>query len=61
VIFQAVTGQRNKLHVFGDDYETIDGTCLRDYIHVMDVAQAHVCALQKLLEGSLDQYTTINI
>jgi UDP-glucose 4-epimerase len=38
------------LQIFGDDYPTPDGTCLRDYIHVADLAQAHVCALQAIVE-----------
>lgn len=61
VIFQALTGQREKLLVFGNDYNTPDGTCLRDYIHVMDVADAHVLALQKLLDADIGPYTVINI
>ena len=39
------------LNIFGGDYETIDGTCVRDYIHVVDVAQAHVKSLKKMLEN----------
>jgi len=39
---------RRKVKIFGDDYDTLDGTCVRDYIHVTDLAQAHVLALQKL-------------
>jgi UDP-glucose 4-epimerase len=44
-----VTG--NPIDIYGDDYETPDGTCIRDYIHVMDLAEAHVLALEKLLSG----------
>jgi UDP-glucose-4-epimerase GalE len=44
-----VTG--NPINIYGDDYETPDGTCIRDYIHVMDLAEAHVLALEKLLSG----------
>ena len=40
---------REQLSVFGGDYETPDGTCIRDYIHVVDLAKAHVVALQRLL------------
>jgi UDP-glucose 4-epimerase len=38
--------------VFGEDYDTLDGTCIRDYIHVTDLAHAHILALKKLLSGS---------
>jgi UDP-glucose 4-epimerase len=44
-----VTG--NPINIYGDDYETPDGTCIRDYIHVTDLAEAHVLALEKLLAG----------
>ena len=45
-IAQVAVGKREKLTVFGDDYETADGTCLRDYIHVMDLAEGHVKAVE---------------
>jgi UDP-glucose 4-epimerase len=45
---QAVTGDTPPLTIFGDDYATPDGTCIRDYIHVSDLAEAHVLALQRL-------------
>ncbi|WP_190811065.1 UDP-glucose 4-epimerase GalE [Flagellimonas sp. S3867] len=48
-ITQTGVGLREQLSVFGDDYPTNDGTCIRDYIHVVDVAKAHVVALQRLL------------
>jgi UDP-glucose-4-epimerase GalE len=47
----AAAGTRGPLEVFGDDYPTPDGTCIRDYIHVTDLAEAHVSALQYLAEG----------
>ena len=50
-ITQTGIGLRKELSVFGDDYPTEDGTCVRDYIHVVDLAKAHVVALQRLLEG----------
>lgn len=50
--FQAGLGLRPALNVFGSDYPTPDGTCLRDYIHVNDLAEAHVMALRKLEAGS---------
>ncbi len=50
-ITQTAIGMREQLSVFGGDYPTPDGTCVRDYIHVVDLAKAHVVALQRLLEG----------
>ena len=47
-IAQVAVGKREKLHVFGDDYKTPDGTGVRDYIHVVDLARGHVAALKKL-------------
>ena len=49
---QVALGQREKITIFGDDYPTRDGTCVRDYIHVVDLAQAHILALQALDGGS---------
>jgi len=49
-ITQTAAGLRQQLSVFGDDYPTPDGTCIRDYIHVVDLAKAHVVALQRLLD-----------
>jgi len=49
-ITQTGIGLRKELSVFGDDYPTSDGTCIRDYIHVVDLAKAHVIALQRLIE-----------
>lgn len=50
IIMEVATGQRDKLYVFGNDYDTRDGTCIRDYIHVEDLASAHVAAIKKLME-----------
>jgi len=50
-ITQTAAGLREQLSVFGDDYPTPDGSCIRDYIHVVDLAKAHVVALQRLLEN----------
>ena len=50
-VTQTGAGLRQELSVFGDDYPTPDGTAIRDYIHVVDLAKAHICALQRLLEG----------
>ena len=49
---QVALGQREKVVIFGDDYLTQDGTCVRDYIHVTDLAQAHILALRALDKGS---------
>jgi len=49
---QVALDQREKIVIFGDDYPTRDGTCVRDYIHVVDLAQAHILALEALDEGS---------
>jgi UDP-glucose 4-epimerase len=49
---EAATGKRDKVSLFGTDFETPDGTCVRDYIHVVDLAHAHLKALEKLLAGS---------
>ncbi|MCI8651534.1 MAG: UDP-glucose 4-epimerase GalE [Oscillospiraceae bacterium] len=51
VILQVPNGQREKISVFGEDYPTKDGTCVRDYIHVTDLAQAHILALDYLIKG----------
>ena len=50
-ITQTAIGIRQQLSVFGDDYDTPDGTCIRDYIHVVDLAKSHVSALERLLNG----------
>ncbi len=51
LVLQVALGQREQITIFGDDYDTPDGTCLRDYIHVTDLAQAHILALQGLERG----------
>ncbi len=61
-ITQTAAGLRDQLSIFGDDYPTEDGSCIRDYIHVVDLAKAHVIALQRLLKNSHDnQFETFNI
>jgi UDP-glucose 4-epimerase len=52
LVLQVALGQREKIIIFGDDYPTRDGTCVRDYIHVVDLAQAHILALHALEESS---------
>jgi len=51
IILQVALGQREKIMVFGDDYNTEDGTCVRDYVHVSDLASAHLLALLRLYKG----------
>lgn len=61
-ITQTAIGKRAQLSVFGDDYPTEDGTCVRDYIHVVDLAKAHVMALTRLIHGSnKDNFEVFNI
>lgn len=48
IILQTALGKREKIYIFGDDYNTKDGTCIRDYIHVTDLADAHIKALERL-------------
>ncbi|MBK5929396.1 UDP-glucose 4-epimerase GalE [Halochromatium salexigens] len=52
LVLDAALGRRSEVTIFGDDYPTVDGTCIRDYIHVTDLAQAHVLALQALEQGA---------
>ena len=52
LVLQVALGQRDQIQVFGSDYPTRDGTCVRDYIHVLDLAQAHILALHALDQGS---------
>ena len=51
LILQVPNGQREFISIFGDDYDTKDGTCIRDYIHVTDLAQAHILAMDYLMRG----------
>ncbi len=51
VACEAAVGKREAVEIYGTDYDTPDGTCIRDYIHVEDLARAHVLALERLLEG----------
>jgi UDP-glucose 4-epimerase len=50
-MLDAVTGQRPALTIYGTDYNTPDGTCIRDYVHVSDLVDAHVAGLDRLLSG----------
>ena len=59
IIMEVATGKRDILSIYGDDYDTRDGTCIRDYIHVSDLARAHSLALKKMIETS--QSFTLNL
>lgn len=52
LILQVPNGQRKAISIYGDDYDTNDGTCVRDYIHVTDLAQAHILAVKYLMDGN---------
>lgn len=52
LILQAASGKRDHISIFGTDYNTVDGTCVRDYIHVTDLAQAHILAVRYLMDGN---------
>ncbi|PUU86828.1 MAG: UDP-glucose 4-epimerase [Halanaerobium sp.] len=51
IVLQTALGIRDKIYIFGDDYPTCDGSCIRDYIHVTDLAAAHVLAVEALADG----------
>ena len=54
IVLQVPLGKRDQVFIFGDDYNTRDGTCVRDYVHVTDLASAHIKALEFLVrEGAL--------
>ena len=55
IVMEVLAGRREKLQVFGTDYDTPDGTCIRDYVHVSDLADAHVLAMQRLFDGGDSQ------
>ncbi len=59
IVLQLPLGIREFIGIYGDDYDTADGTCIRDYIHVEDLVSAHVCAIEKLFESK--QNTVINL
>ena len=59
---QTVIGKREYLSVFGNNYDTPDGTCIRDYIHVMDLAYAHVCAIERMMQHQMENnYEVFNV
>ena len=59
LILQAASGRKDKVKVYGDDYPTKDGTCIRDYIHVMDLAEAHLLALEDLYQNQFSEIYNI--
>lgn len=56
LLLQTASGQRPHFEIYGTDYPTPDGTCLRDYVHVVDIAEAHLLALQKMTAAGFDAY-----
>ncbi|MBS7289741.1 MAG: UDP-glucose 4-epimerase GalE [Bacteroidales bacterium] len=61
-ITQTAIGKRECLSIFGNDYPTPDGTCLRDYIDIVDLAKAHVCAVSRMIDGKMkENYEIFNI
>ena len=60
LVLQVALGQREQINVFGDDYPTRDGTCVRDYIHVVDLAQAHILAMESLDKLGSQKYNLGN-
>ncbi len=61
-ITQTAIGKRECLSIFGNDYPTPDGTCLRDYIDIVDLAKAHVCAVSRMLDGRMKEpYEIFNV
>jgi UDP-glucose 4-epimerase len=60
-VTQSAIGKRGQITVHGNDYNTPDGSCLRDYIHVVDLAKAHVSALKLMAEESFSGYDMFNL
>lgn len=61
IVLQTALGQREQVQVFGDDYDTEDGSCIRDYIHVMDLADAHFLAVKKLMNDRTSSIYNLGI
>jgi UDP-glucose 4-epimerase len=60
LVLEVALGKRDKIVIFGDDYDTPDGTCVRDYIHVVDLAEAHILAMRALQDGPSRKYNLGN-
>ena len=56
LVLEVALGKRDTIYIFGDDYDTPDGTCVRDFVHVLDLAQAHILALDALKDGTSRTY-----
>ena len=59
ITLEAIQGKRDRVNVFGTDYDTRDGTCVRDYIHVVDIAKAHVIAIERMIEQKSEEHFEI--
>ena len=59
LVILAALGQRPNVKIFGTDYDTLDGSAVRDYIHVTDLAEAHVCAINQLLDGGESRFLNL--
>jgi len=61
LILQVPSGKRDVINIFGSDYETKDGTCIRDYIHIIDICEAHLLSLELLLNNEIDGANAFNL
>lgn len=61
LVIETARGVRPQIHIYGTDYDTPDGTCIRDYIHVSDLATGHVEAVKKLQRSDVPEFTPINL
>ena len=59
LVLQVASGRRKHINIFGDDYPTIDGSCVRDYVHVMDIVEAHILAMENLINTNQSQIFNI--
>ena len=60
IVLEVALGKRDKITIYGDDYDTPDGTCVRDYIHIIDLAEAHILAMRALEDGPSRKYNLGN-
>ncbi|MFK7801562.1 MAG: UDP-glucose 4-epimerase GalE [Anaerolineae bacterium] len=60
IVLEVAQGKRDKITIFGDDYDTPDGTCVRDYIHIVDLAEAHILTMRALEDGPSRKYNLGN-